>query len=154
MKRTASVQSVLLVHHQAISGTCFALIDAGQWEIPLCLQMILRSTIVFLGLLLHVTLNWAPILNCASHVRTKGSMFDRKIGIENIDAGTISDIHRLSQYAGLGENKTVSNQINIWLVSCFHFSSFPCVWVADQPIENAAKFITFWSHIVGAGFVR
>ena len=55
MKRTASVQSILLVHHQAISGTCFALIDARQWEIPLCLQMILRSTIVFLGLLLHVS---------------------------------------------------------------------------------------------------
>ena len=35
--------------------------------------------------------NWAPVLNCGSHTWTKGSMFDRKIRVENIDARTISD---------------------------------------------------------------
>ena len=96
-------------------------------QIPLRLQMILRSAIVLLDVI---------ELGANSHLRfprvnKRVDRFNRKIS-------TIRDYFWYSQArpirATVGENKTLSIQINIWLSSCFHFQSFPNshAWVASE----------------------
>ena len=91
IERTSSAKSILL-DHQVISGTCFALVRAHS--VRYCAFANDSSICIWLAsYCCCMLLNWAPILNCASHTLTKESMFDRKIRIKNIDAGTISDPH-------------------------------------------------------------
>ena len=80
--------------------------------------------------------NWAPILNCGSHTWTKGSMFDRKIRVENIDARTISDpLPCSANMGGWVKTRLCPNQINIRLVGCFQSCRFPCMGGENQPID-------------------
>ena len=85
-------------------------------QIPLCLQMTLRSTIV----LLHVIGLGFPRAN------KRVDRFDRKIWIGKYRCRDYFwNSQARSMCASVGEKKTVSDQINIWPASCFHSRSFP-----------------------------